>query len=168
MILTGSAINSAVRGGAITVDPFDPRNLNPNSYNFHLGESLLVRVDEKWSRTRIDDTGFILKPGQVYLAATLERIGSDRFVTLLLGRSSLGRLGLFLNITADLGHIGSCSHWTLELTVVQTLRIYPRMPIGQISFWRTAETDAKHYRGRYHRDDAPKPNRDARIVSPSR
>ena len=168
MILTGAAIHAAVRRGEITVAPFNQQNLNPNSYNYHLGESLLVHGRKGWHRSRIDDAGLILKPGQVYLASTLERIGSDRFVTLLLGRSSLGRLGLFLNITADLGHIGSCSHWTLELTVVQPLRIYPRMTVGQVSFWRTAEADATHYRGRYHRDHSPAPNRDARVEHPVR
>lgn len=168
MILTGAAIHSAVRSGEITVAPFDPRNLNPNSYNYHLGESLLVRGRKGWHRSRIDDAGLVLKPGHIYLAATLERIGSDRFVTLLLGRSSLGRLGLFLNITADLGHIGSCSHWTLELTVVQPLRIYPRMTAGQVSFWRTDELAATHYCGRYHRDHSPAPNRDARVEHPAR
>lgn len=163
MILTGSAIHAAVGNGDITVQPYDRRNLNPNSYNYHLGETLLAGGGRNWRKIRISETGLVLKPRRVYLAATLERIGSDRFVTLLLGRSSIGRLGLFLNITADLGHIGSCSHWTLELTVVQPLRVYPRMLVGQVSFWRTDESASTHYRGRYHSDHSPTRNRDARI-----
>ena len=107
--------------------------------------------------------GYLLRPGRVYLGATQEVIGSERYVTLLLGRSSIGRLGIFLNVTADLGHLGSCSRWTLELTAVQPVRIYPRMKIGQVSFWLTDGESSFRYAGRYHRDREPIPNRDRRI-----
>ncbi|OJH35768.1 dCTP deaminase domain-containing protein [Cystobacter ferrugineus] len=49
--------------------------------------------------------GFLLQPGRVYLGSTQEVIGTDTYVPSLIGRSSLGRLGLFLQITADLGHL---------------------------------------------------------------
>ena len=57
-------------------------------------------------------------------------------MTSLIGRSSVGRLGLFLQITADLGHLGKAHCWTLELKVVQSLIVYPHMKIGQVSFWQ--------------------------------
>lgn len=166
MILTGPAIKSAVRRGQVVLDPFDETDLNPNSYNFHLGETLLVPSGEgqRWRKARMSSDGYLLEPHEVYLGATLEHIGSDHFVTLLLGRSSLGRLGLFLNITADLGHLGSSSRWTLELMVVQPLRIYPNMKIGQVSFWLTDHTSPDHYQGRYHNDTGPSPNRDQRMT----
>ena len=37
MILTGAKIKEAVEAGKITIDPFDPENINPNSYDFRLG-----------------------------------------------------------------------------------------------------------------------------------
>jgi dCTP deaminase len=86
-------------------------------------------------RIEIPETGYVLQPGRLYLGHTYERIGSTHFVPSLIGRSSLGRLGLFLQITADLGHLGTYHKWTLEMTVVQPLRIYPKMRIGQVSFW---------------------------------
>ena len=127
MILTGPAIKSAVKRGDVALEPFNEKDLNPNSYNYHLAESLLVLGSggKPSRKVSLPEGGYVLKPGEVYLGATLERIGSDRYVTLLLGRSSIGRLGIFLNVTADLGHLGSCSHWTLELTVVQPVRVYP-------------------------------------------
>jgi dCTP deaminase len=76
----------------------------------------------------------------------------------------MGRLGLFLNMTADLGHIGTKSNWTLELTAVQPLRIYPGMVIGQVSFWRTDDSTRARYRGRYLGDRQPTANRDLRLV----
>ena len=85
----------------------------------------------------LDDNGYVLQPNKLYLANTYEQIGSSKFVTPLIGRSSVGRLGLFLQITAPLGHVGTNHKWTLELNVVQPLKIYPLMKIGQVTFWRT-------------------------------
>ena len=166
MILTGPAIKSAVRRGDVALEPFDESDLNPNSYNYHLAGSLLMLgLSRKPSRKiSLPAGGYVLRPGKIYLGATLERIGSDRYVTLLLGRSSIGRLGIFLNVTADLGHLGSCSHWTLELTVVQPVRIYPKMKIGQVSFWLTDDSSSHRYDGRYHHDSEPVGNRDRAIT----
>jgi dCTP deaminase len=166
LILTGPAIKTAVRNGDITIDPFDEANLNPNSYNYSLSTRLLLPLGGRSTRRTcvVPPEGYVLEPGKVYLGATVEQIGSNRFVTLLLGRSSLGRLGIFLNVTADLGHLGCCSHWTLELTTVQPVRIYPKMKIGQVSFWLTDEDSAHRYHGRYHRDSKPVANRDHSIM----
>jgi dCTP deaminase len=171
MILTGPAIKSAVEKGGIAIEPFDESQLNPNSYNYHLADQLLVlgRVGKPVRRVQLHSNGFVLRPHKVYLGATMEIIGSDRYVTLLLGRSSVGRLGIFLNVTADLGHLGSCSHWTLELTVVQPVRVYPGMKIGQVSFWFTDNGSSSHlYNGRYHHDSRPVANRDRNITRKKR
>jgi dCTP deaminase len=162
MILTGPAIQSAVKKGDVFLEPFDKANLNPNSYNYHLGTSLLKlsRGGKVTRDIKLQNEGYVLEPGTVYLGSTLERIGSKKFVTLLLGRSSVGRLGIFLNVTADLGHLGTRSNWTLELTVVQPVRIHPGMKIGQVSFWLTDETSPHLYVGRYHGDSRPVSNRD--------
>lgn len=166
MILTGPAIRTAVNSDDITIDPFDEKNLNPNSYNYHLGDTILMlgTNGEPAYKVVMSANGYLLTPGKIYLGMTLERIGSDRFVTLLLGRSSIGRLGIFLNVTADLGHLGSCSNWTLELTVVQPVRVYPRMKIGQVSFWVTEDNGSRRYNGRYHQDSQPVSNRDCTII----
>ena len=69
-------------------------------------------------------------------------------MTSLIGRSSVGRLGLFLQITADLGQLGAKHSWTLELKVVQPLIVYPMMKIGQVSFW-VPEGEFSDYDGKY-------------------
>ncbi len=100
----------------------------------------------------IDEKGYVLQPNKLYLAATLEKIGSDKYVTHLIGRSSLGRLGLFLQITAPLGHAGCYHNWTLELKVVEPLRIYPNMVIGQVTFWHVYGDRYYTYRdGKYNK-----------------
>lgn len=163
MILTGPGIARAVEGGDIVLDPFDRAQVNPNSYNFRLGPSLsaITRSDREATEVVIPltDEGFLLQPGTLYLGVTEEIIGSSRYAMTLLGRSSLGRLGLFLNKTADLGHAGSESRWTLELSVVQPLRIYPGLVVGQVAFWCQRGL-ARTYAGRYHRDHRPTQSRD--------
>jgi dCTP deaminase len=166
MILTGPAIRSAVKNGDVVIEPFDEKDVNPNSYNYHLADSLLLLGNrgKPLRNVFLSAEGYVLTPGMVYLGATVERIGSERHVTLLLGRSSVGRLGIFLNVTADLGHLGSSSHWTLEITVVQPVRIYPKMKIGQVSFWQTDYDNSHRYRGRYHHDVRAVANRDRSIT----
>jgi len=144
MILTGSEIKRQVKNGDIILEPFIPDLVNPNSYNYRLGDTLLeitdriidTKIPSRVNKITIPPTGFTLMPNKIYLGVTLEKIGSSKFVPSLIGRSSLGRLGLFLQITADLGHLGTCHHWTLELTCVQPLIVYPNMRIGQVSFWK--------------------------------
>ena len=164
MILTGPEILLAREQGTLIIEPFTDEQLNPNSYNFRLGPMLLQNPGDQscegsCAEILLPASGYLLSPGRLYLGASYEMIGSGRFAMLLVGRSSLGRLGLFLNITADLGHAGSVSRWTLELTVVQPLRIYPYMRIGQISFW-AQRGHMSQYGGRYHNDSAPAPNKD--------
>ena len=143
MILTGKEIHRQVRRGRITISPFHPAQLNPNSYNYRLGRTLKTacdgvidaRSEHCWERITIPDYGLVLEPGRLYLGHTVEAIGSRHYVTSLIGRSSVGRLGLYLQLSADLAQLGAIHRWTLELTVVQPLKIYPGVQIGQVSFW---------------------------------
>ena len=46
MILTGSEIKKKVETREITLDPFCDNLLNPNSYNYRLGDTLLEITDD--------------------------------------------------------------------------------------------------------------------------
>ena len=138
MILTGPFIEEEVRAGRIVVDPYRPEAVNPNSYNYRLGERL-KHYDEhsgQFVEIRLPEDGYVLRPHRMYLGHTQEVIGSDVYAMSLIGRSSMGRLGLFLQVSADLGHTTSCHRWTLEIVAVRPIRIYPGMVVGQVSFWR--------------------------------
>jgi len=162
MILTGLKIKSEVYNGNIHIKPFLEDNLNPNSYNYRLNNKLLEISEDvinpfsyaKCNEITLTDAGYRLDPKKVYLGSTIEEIGSDNYVTQLIGRSSVGRLGLFLQITAPLGHIGSKHCWTLELKSVQPLIIYPNMKIGQVSFW-CVEGQIRFYNGKYNLYNEP-------------
>ena len=78
MILTGKEIIKERKNGNILISPWSEENVNPNSYNLHLHNELLVYqnnlLDMKWDnsykRIKIPEDGYILKPGQLYLART--------------------------------------------------------------------------------------------------
>lgn len=157
MILTREEILKNVSNGNICISPFDEDLLNPNSCDYRLDNELLeledVPVDPKkqtsYHRINFTDEGYVLSPHKTYLANTYEEIGSSEFVPLLIGKTELGKLGLFLQITADLGNLGAKHKWTLELKAVQPVKIYPMMRIGQVSFWTTAGEKDMFYAGKY-------------------
>ncbi|MFH1749823.1 MAG: deoxycytidine deaminase [bacterium] len=153
MILTGKEIIKEVSCGNISIRPFDIKQVNPNSYNYRISETIKIFKRMKGSRpvfeeVNIPQKGIILKPCQLYLACTSEVIGSKMYDMALIGRSSLGRLGLFLQLSANLGHTTSERQWTLELVAAHKIRIYPSMIIGQVSFWEN-KGDVTVYDGNY-------------------
>ncbi len=162
MILTGQEIQKQVEEGSITIDPFYKDSVNPNSYNYHLSPNLLVVEKDldateqtEYKEVTIPEEGFILEPHKLYLGVTKEIIGSSKYVTSLIGRSSIGRLGLFMQITADLGQLGNSHKWTLEMHVVKRLRVYPNMRIGQISFWEPFGENDYEYIDLYNTSNNP-------------
>lgn len=162
MILTGDKISKEVKKGKITISPFDFACVNPNSYNVELGDYLMVYCDDildskkqlKTKKIPIPDDGLILEPNKVYLGYTKEILGSDFYVPTLTGRSSSGRLGLFVQITADLVDIGFKGNLTFQLHAVQPLKIYKGMKIGQIMFWKP-KGKITLYNGKYQNSKGP-------------
>lgn len=165
MILTGPEITAAERDGRLRIAPFDESQVNPNSYNVRLGPTLLTYTSSVIDAHRpnptrevqIGDDGYVLQPGELYLGHTLEKVGSDTFVPLLFGRSSVGRLGLFVEITAPIGDIGFHGQWTLMLSPVRPLRVYAGMKIGQIMFF-LAVGPINLYAGKYQAAAGPQPS----------
>ena len=151
MILSGKEIFKRL-GKDIVIDPFEPSQLNPNSYNLRLHPELLLYdepvLDMKKKHAvkslTIPAEGLELVPGVLYLGRTVEYTYTDNLVPMLEGRSSIGRLGLFIHITAGFGDVGFAGFWTLEMFCVQPIRIYPNVEICQI-FYHTIEGAYEHY-----------------------
>lgn len=141
MILSGDEIRKNL-GTNLIIDPFDPARLNPNSYNLTLHDELLVyeevvldmRANNRVRRIPIPEEGLVLSPNQLYLGRTVERTETHNFVPMIEGRSSVGRLGLFVHVTAGFGDVGFRGFWTLEMFAVQPIRIYPGVAIAQIFY----------------------------------
>lgn len=152
MILSGKEIERRLQQD-IFIEPFNHKQLGPNSYNLRLHHELMVydellldmKKEHKTKIIMIPAEGFILEPGKLYLGRTLEHTRTENLVPMLEGRSSIGRLGLFIHITAGFGDVGFTGYWTLEMYCVQPIRIYPGVEICQI-FFHTIEGEFERYK----------------------
>lgn len=156
MILSGLEIKKRL-GSDIYIDPYDESRLNPNSYNLRLHDELVVytqpeldmKRDNAWKKLKIPPEGLLIKPGMLYLGRTSEYTRTYNLVPMLEGRSSVGRLGLCIHITAGFGDVGFEGFWTLEIHCVQPVRIYPFVEVCQI-YYHTIEGEHMRYQsGKY-------------------
>ncbi len=151
MILSGREIRRRLDKD-IFIEPYNPHQLNPNSYNLRLHNELMVYEDAVLDMKQkpsvynitIPEDGIVLEPGVLYLARTIEHTKTLGCVPMLEGRSSIGRLGLFIHITAGFGDVGFTGFWTLEMFCVKPIRIYPGVEICQV-FYHTIEGDFDQY-----------------------
>ncbi len=165
MILTGAEIGRERARGAITIDPYRPEQVNPNSYNFRLGRHLKVYLDDvldprhpnRYQEIEIPEEGLLLQPSRLYLAHTEEVLGSDTYVPTFAARSSVARLGLFINLSACLGDIGYVGQWTLQLYALHPIKVYPGMCIGQMMWW-TPQGTVRLYAGKYQGSVGARPS----------
>ena len=159
MILSGKEIHKRL-GSDIIIDPFNEAQLGPNSYNLRLHRELLIysspvldmKAKNDFTTFIIPNDGFVLQPGKLYLGRTMEYTKTDALVPMLEGRSSIGRLGLFIHITAGFGDVGFSGYWTLEMFCVLPVRIYPGIEICQI-FYHTIEGDYERYRSNKYQNN---------------
>ena len=151
MILSGHKIRELL-DREIFITPYAEKQLNPNSDNLRLHEQLLVydtpvldmRQSNPAHTVLIPATGLVLEPNRLYLGRTIEHTKTLNHVPMLEGRSSIGRLGLFVHVTAGFGDVGFNGFWTLEISCIQPVRIYPGVEICQI-FYHTIEGDYTPY-----------------------
>lgn len=156
MILTGTEIARCVATGEIRIDPFRQKMLTSNSYDLTFSGKLLVydcdeldpREEAPIVEVPVGPNGVVLEPGRVYLAGSLERVGSDVYVPMLKGRSSAARMGLFSHMTADIFDLGFFGTVTMQLCAVQPFVLRTGSSISQITFWRS-EGERVLYHGKY-------------------
>ncbi len=176
-VLSDRDIRAALDDGRVTIEPYDPQDLQPSSVDLHLDRSFRVFRNNRYPYIDVrapqpdltelltvnDDEPFILHPGEFVLGQTLEWVElPDDLVARLEGKSSLGRLGLLIHSTAGYVDPGWKGNLTLELSNVANLPIalYYGMRIGQISFFRMSSAVERPYgspelRSRYQGQKEP-------------
>ena len=202
-MLTGDEIERQIKKGNIMIDPYDPKCINPNSYNLKLHPQLKVykrgsannrsgivpttrtydmsinhytlpehekikecaflenaqlppidmMQENETIEFKIGEEGYVLQPGVLYIGRTVERTASDKFIPMINGRSSGGRLGISIHICAGFGDIGFDGTWTLEITAVEPVIIYPYTEIAQVCYFKPYGNTKKLYRGRYYKQE---------------
>ncbi len=165
MILSDKEIQKQL-GETIFIEPFHEKQLNPNSYNLKLHNELLVYKDHTLDMKKNNETekliipeeGLLLEPNKLYLGRSVEFTKTDKYVPMIEGRSSIGRLGMSIHITAGLGNVGSAIFWTLEIYVIQPLIIYPNVEVCQIYF-QTIEGEHTIYKSnKYQNNEGIQPS----------
>jgi len=159
MILSGKEIERQL-DEHIFIEPYNKEQLNPNSYNLRLHEELLVynnnvldmKAPNPTEQISIPPEGLLLETGKLYLGRTIEHTRTENFVPMLEGRSSIGRLGLFIHVTAGFGDVGFNGFWTLEIFCVQPIRIYSGVEICQI-FYHSIQGDFDRYNSGKYQDN---------------
>jgi dCTP deaminase len=145
MILSDRSILQELDKGNIVIDPFNPLHLNPNSVDLTLAPTFKVytepvldpRKENRFIEMTIPEHGYVLQPGEVYLYACNERIGVKNNIRAKVeGKSSLGRLGLFVHVTAGFIDTGFEGSLVLELVATRRIVVYPNMKICQVEFAR--------------------------------
>jgi dCTP deaminase len=162
-ILSGPEIRRQIELGTISIDPFVASRLNPNSYNLTLADALLTydelildpRKRLRTERIAIPEDGLALQPGIGYLGCTVETIFSSKFVPVVDGRSSWGRLFLSVHQTAGFCDTGFRGAITLELSTLRwPVVVRPGDEICQIRFEEVVG-EVVQYRGRYQGSRGP-------------
>lgn len=181
-MLTGQEIIDQVVNERIFISPFEKKRVNPNSYNLRLSDIILEVVPDKngvidprepcdvkqltpidkdssifFDERKLNEDGkaFLLEPNKLYLSSTVETTGSDFYVPMLSGRSSVARCGIEVHRTAGFGDIGFCGTWTLEITVVYPTILFAGMEIAQVYFEEPLGQPNIRYHGKYQNQTDP-------------
>lgn len=144
MILSDATIHDVVVNKKIyLVNPFNEEMLQPNSYELSLGREL------KTIRGKCIDLkqrSYKLKPNEFILGSTEEVIAMPHDLCGHIdGKSSIGRLGVFVHISSGFIDSGFVGNVTLEIYNAsdKEFELYNHMPIAQILF-ETLTTKVNH------------------------
>lgn len=168
MFLSDKDIKAGVESGAITLDPFTIKQLQPATYDIRLGNIFIV--NEPHTATVIDiergifpktqtieiadGAEFVLHPGVSILGYSKERFGSDEYLIEVNGKSSLARIGLIVHNSASIVNPGHILNIALELCNLNNVPIIlrPNMLIAQLTFSTLSSHTKRSYKavGRYH------------------
>jgi len=161
-VLSDGTILRLVEEGRIRIDPWDPKLVQPASVDLRLGDSFRVFHNHRATAIDLRDPPanlteevvvpagepFVIHPGEFCLGRTLEWVKiPDDIVARIEGKSSLGRLGLIVHATAGFCDPGFEGTLTLELNNLTRvpIRLYPDLPIAQLSFMTLDQPAQKPY-----------------------
>lgn len=160
MILSDRDIQKEISKKRLRISPFKRSSIQPASYDVTLGSEFRIfkNTQKAYLDVKEDFSKFmelvkipngkplIVHPREFLLGTTTEKFKiPDDLVAQLMGRSSIGRLGIIVHATAGFIDPGFEGYVTLEMTNVANIPIalYPGMRIGQVSFTRLS-TPAKN------------------------
>ncbi len=162
MILSDGEIYKLLKEGSLQIEPLDKIQIQPASVDIRLGNTFCVLEDTSNGIIKLQDEvnyktivtdKYLLLPGQFILATTMEYFKLPNDLTAFVeGRSSLGRLGLFIQNAGwvDPGFEGEI---TLELFNANrcAIELQAGYRLGQLVFARMQEAALHPYAGKYQK-----------------
>ncbi len=161
MILSDITISEMLGDGRLVISPLEEMQIQPASVDIKLGNTfsvvedtpggIITLSDEISYKTIVSDT-YILLPGQFVLATTMEYFElPDNLTAFVEGRSSLGRMGLFIQNAGwvDPGFKGEI---TLELFNANrcAIELKSGRRVGQLVFAEMDRAAKNPYNGKYN------------------
>lgn len=160
MILSDKTIMKMLDDKSLCIEPVEKSQIQPASVDIRLGNTYsnveetssgIITLSSEIQYKTIQSETYILMPGQFVLATTMEYFKlPDNLTAFVEGRSSIGRLGLFIQNAGwvDPGFEGEI---TLELYNANrcAIELQSGRRVGQLVFAQMDENALHPYRGKY-------------------
>lgn len=160
MILSDKTINKMIEEKTLVVQPLTEEQIQPASVDIRLGNTFsvvddtpsgIISLDSKIGYKTITADTYLILPGQFVLATTMEYFElPDNLTAFVEGRSSLGRMGLFIQNAGwvDPGFKGEI---TLELYNANrcAIELKSGRRVGQLVFAELDDHALNPYNGKY-------------------
>lgn len=160
MILSDKNILSRLERGDLSITPLEEGQIQPASVDIRLGDTFsviedspsgVITLDEEITYKPLRSDTYVLLPGQFILATTMEYFILPNDLTAFVeGRSSLGRMGLFIQNAGwvDPGFQGEI---TLELFNANrcAIKLQTGRRVGQLVFAQMDSEALRPYQGKY-------------------
>ncbi len=160
MILSDKTLMKMLDEHTLVVNPIEFEQIQPASIDIRIGNTYsivedspsgIINLNDEITYKRIVADKYILLPGQFVLATTMEFVElPDNLTAFVEGRSSLGRLGLFIQNAGwvDPGFKGEI---TLELFNANrcAIELNAGRRIGQLVFAQLDDNALNPYKGKY-------------------
>lgn len=160
MILSDGTLQKMLKEKSLVIEPVTPEQIQPASVDIRLGNTFsvvddtpsgIIKLDSEIKYKTITADTYLILPGQFVLATTMEYFElPDNLTAFVEGRSSLGRMGLFIQNAGwvDPGFKGEI---TLELYNANrcAIELKAGRRVGQLVFAEMDVPAVNPYRGKY-------------------
>ena len=160
MILSDKTLMKMLEEKTLVVEPIEKEQIQPASIDIRLGNTFsivedtstgIINLENEIKYKTITTDSYVLLPNQFVLATTMEYFDlPDDLTAFVEGRSSLGRMGLFIQNAGwvDPGFKGEI---TLELYNANrcAIELKAGRRVGQLVFAKMDDTALNPYNGKY-------------------
>ena len=160
MILSDKTISEMLKRRELVIEPLNAEQIQPASVDIRLGNTFsvvedtpsgIITLNSEIRYKTITADRYLLLPGQFVLATTMEYFElPDDLTAFVEGRSSLGRMGLFIQ---NAGWVDPGFHGEITLELFNANRCAIELQtgrrVGQLVFAKMDSAARNPYRGKY-------------------